>query len=364
MHFRFIVAGIFLYSASILFFDQQNDKSKQTVRLDSHSDSLREFIVTGVGDMMFGTDYPSARYLPPHDNPGSLLGCLEDTLRNSDITFGNLEGSFLDKGDPYKKCRDTNLCYLFRMPERYSNVLKDAGFDFLSLANNHFGDFGWTAEVRTMKLLDSMGIKYAGPPESRYAIIQKDSVKWGFCAFSTTAGSVNMNDTAETDGIVRDLARKCDLVIVSFHGGAEGSDYQHVTRNSETFYGEDRGNVYEFAHRMIDCGADVVFGHGPHVTRAVEVYRNRFIVYSLGNFCTYGRFNITGPEGFAPVIKVHLNRTGGFISGKIIPVYQGEDGIVRIDPEKRVIKKIRDLVAEDFQDAGYTVSESGDIQNK
>ncbi len=108
---------------------------------------------------------------------------------------------------------------------------------------------------------------------------------------------------AEAEEIVRHLADTCDIVIVSFHGGAEGANYQHVTKDYEMYYTENRGNVYSFAHRMIDAGADVIFGHGPHITRAVEVYNERFIAYSLGNFCTYGRFNLSGPNGIAPVIK-------------------------------------------------------------
>jgi poly-gamma-glutamate capsule biosynthesis protein CapA/YwtB (metallophosphatase superfamily) len=364
MHLKYIVAGMFFYSAFILFFELPHESYNLTARPIPDSTVLKEYTVTGVGDMMYGTSFPSALYLPPHDNPEALIESIMDTVRSSDIIFGNLEGSFLNNGEPYKRCRDTTLCYLFRMPERYSSVLKDAGFNFVSLANNHFGDFGWKATSRTMKLLDSLGIKYAGPAESLYSVIQKDSVKWGFCAFSTTAGSVNMNDTAATDTIVRNLAKECDIVIVSFHGGAEGADYQHVTRKTEMFYGEDRGNVYEFAHRMIDCGADIVFGHGPHVTRAVEIYKQRFIDYSLGNFCTYGRFNITGPGGFAPVMKVKVDREGRFISGRIVPIYQGEDGIVRIDPENRAIRKIRELVNLDFTDAGFFVTESGEIYNK
>jgi poly-gamma-glutamate capsule biosynthesis protein CapA/YwtB (metallophosphatase superfamily) len=363
MHLKYILTGISLYSAIILFFDPPHEYHSYAASLIAQSYDSQEYTVTGVGDIMFGTEFPSSRYLPPHDNPESLIESIRDTIKNSDIAFGNLEGSFLNYGEPYKKCRDSNLCYLFRMPERYSAVLKYAGFDFLSLANNHFGDFGWRATLRTKTILDSLGIKYAGPIENSYVVLQKDSVKWGFCAFSTTVGSVNMNDTAATDIIVRELARTCDIVIVSFHGGAEGADYQHVTKQTEMFYSEDRGNVYEFAHRMIDCGADIVFGHGPHVTRAVEIYKERFIDYSLGNFCTYGRFNIIGPGGIAPVMRVKVDKEGKFLSGRIVPIYQGEDGIVRVDPEKRAIKKIRELVALDFPDANYSVTENGEIYN-
>ena len=311
--------------------------------------------------MMFGTLFPSPGYLPPGNNPYRLIENLIDTLRLSDITFGNLEGSFLDEGEPYKKCRDTSICYLFRMPEKYAGLLRDAGFNLISLANNHFGDFGWKAAARTKKLLDSLGIYFAGLTEHPYSIFRKDSVIYGFVAFAPTAGSVNLIDTAEAESIVKTLSEECDIVIVSFHGGAEGADFQRVPKTDEIFYGENRGNVYDFAHRMIDSGADVIFGHGPHVTRAIEVYKERFISYSLGNFCTYGRFNIQGPNGFAPVIKLKVDRTGKFLSGRIIPIYQGHDGLVRTDSLGRAVKKIRELVALDFSDTEVYVSDDGKI---
>ena len=310
---------------------------------------------------MFGTLFPSPGFLPPHNDPRLLIEHLLDTLRTSDITFGNLEGSFLNEGEPFKKCRDTTICYLFRMPENYAGLLPEAGFNLVSLANNHFGDFGWKAIARTRKLLDSLSINYAGLTEQPYTIFKKDSVIYGFCAFSPTAGSVDLNDTVAAEAIVKTLSEKCNIVIVSFHGGAEGADFQRVPKTHEIFYGEDRGNVYDFSHRMIDNGADIVFGHGPHVTRAVEVYKGRFISYSLGNFCTYGRFNILGPNGYAPVIKLKVDRAGKFLSGRIIPVYQGQDGSVRIDDQGRAIKKIRELVSIDFPDSEVNISDDGTI---
>jgi hypothetical protein len=317
--------------------------------------------IAGTGDIMFGSAYPSKSFLPPGNNSNRLIESLIDTLSSADLTFGNLEGSFLDYGEPYKWCRDTTLCYLFRMPERYSLTLGSAGFDMLSLANNHFGDFGWPAAKRTKSLLDSLGIYYAGPVEHPYSIFKRDSILYGFCAFSPTAGSVNLTDIKNAEYLVKFLADTCDIVIVSFHGGAEGSDFQRVPRSEEFFYGENRGNVYEFAHRMIDSGADIIFGHGPHVTRGIEVYRDRLICYSLGNFCTYGRFNISGPNGFSPIIKANVDRNGKFLSGRVIPVYQGQDGVVRYDTLRRVIKKIRELTSIDFPETQVSISEKGNI---
>jgi hypothetical protein len=153
-------------------------------------------------------------------------------------------------------------------------------------------------------------------------------------------------------------------VIVSFHGGAEGAEFQNVPKINEIFNGESRGDVYNFAHTVIDNGADVVFGQGPHVPRAIEVYKDRFISYSLGNFCTYGRFNLAGPNGLAPIAKINVDTTGKFLSGRIIPCYQPWPGGVKIDSNKRVINKIRELMAIDFPDAVITVSDNGEISYK
>ena len=296
----------------------------------------RQVTIAGVGDIMLGTSYPSARYLPPANNPELLLADVADSLRSADVLFGNLEGAFLNEGQPVKTCRDSANCYLFRMPEKYSNALKYAGFDVLSIANNHFNDFGLPAVRKTRHLLDSLGIFYAGLTTVPYVIFEKDSITYGFCAFAPNAGTVNINDVAGAEAIVKTLSSQCDIVIVSFHGGAEGADFQRVPRTSETYKGENRGNVYDFAHRMIDSGADVVFGHGPHVTRATEVYKNRFIAYSLGNFCTYGRFNLSGPNGIAPLVMLRVDTSGRFLSGRIVPVFQAGNG-VRVEDRKSVV---------------------------
>ena len=321
----------------------------------------RQIVITGVGDIMLGSSFPSVKGLPPHDNPHLLLESVADTLSSSDITFGNLEGAFLNNGDPSKKCKDTTLCYLFRMPERYISALTATGFDILSLANNHFGDFGIRARERTKAILDSAGIYYGGLIEHPWSVFKKDSIIYGFCAFAPNAGTVNINELKEAGEIVRKLADTCDIVIVYFHGGAEGADFQNVPRIHEIFHGEDRGDVYDFAHTMIDNGADVVFGSGPHVTRGLEVYKERFVSYSLGNFCTYGHFNLAGPNGIAPIVKINVDTEGKFLSGRIIPIYQPWPGGVKIDSNRLVIKKIRELNSKDFPDSVVTVSENGQI---
>jgi hypothetical protein len=361
------LTNLFLLKLFILFcyadgYGKSNEPSDSGIV--KNSPSPRNILITGVGDIMLGTSFPSSRFLPPNNNPYALLETVAGSLAASDITFGNLEGPLLDHGDPVKQCRDTTKCYLFRTPENYITALTSSGFNLLSLANNHFGDFGIKGRNRTKAILDSVGIYYAGLTENPWSIFSKDSIIYGFCAFAPNVGTVNINDLSKAGEIVRMLADTCDIVIVSFHGGAEGADYQHVPRKSEIFYGENRGDVYNFAHNMIDNGADIIFGHGPHVTRAIEVYKDRFICYSLGNFCTYGRFNLRGPNGIAPMIKINVDEKGRFLKGRIIPVYQPWPGGVRIDTNLRVINKIRELIAVDFPDSVISISDNGEINYK
>ncbi len=313
----------------------------------------------GVGDIMFGTNFPNASYLPANDDCFSLLRPLFDTLSNADVTFGNLEGCFLDDGPVVKKCKDTTKCYAFRTPVRYASCLDSAGFDFVSLANNHAADFGAKGLQSTNQILSALGIESAGLKSAPVCTIERNGWTIGLCAFSPNKGTCDINQTAAAKAIVKSLKQQCDVVVVSFHGGAEGADYQHVPRKKEVFYGENRGNVYQFARDMIDAGADVILGHGPHVTRAIDKYKGRFIIYSMGNFCTYGRFNLRGPNGIAPIVKLWLKPDGELHKAQIIPVSQGEEIGVRYDSQKRVLDKIEQLTRTDIPELEFSIDDDG-----
>ena len=119
--------------------------------------------------------------------------------------------------------------------------------------------------------------------------------------------------------------------------------------------------MYAFSHTLVDAGADIIFGHGPHVTRAVEVYKNRIIAYSLGNFCTYARFSLRGDNGLAPLLKVFTNAEGNFLYGEITPIIQLGAGGPSIDTQGRVIRRLIDLTKKDFPDVPIMIDEAGII---
>lgn len=303
--------------------------------------------IAAVGDIMLGTAYPDSSFLPKY-NAFRLFKPLQPYLQNADVSFGNLEGTLTDDLSQVKECKTNGRCYFFAMPTAYSASLKNAGFDVLSLANNHLNDFGYVGRKSTKRSLRSQGIRFAGLAECPVDTFTRDGIKYGFCAFAPNAGTLSIKDIRKAKRIVHYLDSISDVVIVSFHAGAEGVEGQNITREKEFYIGEDRGNVYEFAHKMIDAGADVLLGHGPHVTRAVEVYKNRFITYSMGNFCTYSCVSVAGQCGIAPLFHIYTTGKGEFLKAQIIPTFQQKYQPPRYDNHRRAISVIQRLTKTDF----------------
>eukprot|EP01133_Synstelium_polycarpum_P013144 gene13144-15452_t len=356
-----IAAFIFLISCTgntAAVVQQQEDKSDtvKAVKKDTIS-------IAAVGDMMLGSAYPDPSGLPPDDAINSFKAVAEDL--KGDVIFGNLEGCFLDKGKS-AKCGNakSNSCFAFRMPERYAGIYKQAGFNVLSVANNHVGDFGLPGRKRTAAILDSLQINYAGLTSHPFALFEKDSIKYAFCAFAPNENTVSINKIDSAKALVSKLKAQADIVIVSFHGGGEGAKFEHVPRRNEIFYKENRGNVYAFAHAVIDAGADVVLGQGPHVTRAAEVYKNKFIAYSLGNFCTYGMFSLKGPNGFAPLLQLKLNAKGDFLYAKVISVKQDRINRLTKDENYTAFRKMESLTKADFPESQLLFTEDQQIRLK
>lgn len=314
--------------------------------------------VAAVGDMMLGTSYPTNYTLPPDSARNSFATVIPE-LKNNDIVFGNLEGTLLDGGKPsaYKKKLET--AYLFRMPTGYGQVFKDAGFNLISLANNHITDFGDDGVNSTMHTLDSLGIHYAGLESRPDTVFTIKGIRYGFCAFAPNAHTVPILLLDNAAKIISALKQRADVVIVSFHGGAEGAQYEHVPRAMESYIHEKRGDVYAFAHNAIDAGADLVLGNGPHVSRAMELYKGRLIAYSLGNFCTYKSVSVAGVCGLAPLLKVKLNKKGEFLNGRLVAFRQTHaEGLIR-DTTNKVIARIKALTDADFPESGLVIGEDG-----
>lgn len=317
--------------------------------------------ITAVGDIMMGTNFPDDRRAP--DDGISLLKAITPILKDADITFGNLEGVLLEGGEAAKKCKNSTSCYVFRSPPYYAKYLKTAGFDVLSLANNHARDFGEEGRTASMQALDAAGLHHTGRVDD-IAQWQVKGITVTWIAYAPFGGSYDLLDIPLAEKQVKELAKNSDLVFVSIHAGAEGKDVKHVPFKNEMFYGEDRGDVVKFSHAVIDAGADLVIGHGPHVPRAMELYKNRLIAYSLGNFLTYQGIRITGDNGVAPVLNVTLSSDGEFKQGQIISARQYRPQGTQVDKTHEAAKIIQELTQSDFPKTSLYFSKNGRITPK
>lgn len=315
-----------------------------------------------VGDMMIGTAFPEGA-LPPNGGADSFAS-VRDLLRDADTTFGNLEGPLCDSTAPSLKCKPDaapGSCYAFRSPTAYVKWYQDAGFDVVSTANNHAVDFGEECRLETERALTGANILFSGRPGT-IARWEKNGLKLALIGFHTSSSGHLLTDTATATALVAGLTSEADIVIVSFHGGAEGGKATRVPVGGETFYGEDRGDLRLFTHAVIDAGADLVLGHGPHVLRGMEVYKDRLIAYSLGNFATYGRFNLAGNQGIGAILDVTLARDGAFAAGRILGTRQEGEGVPRPDPENAAADLIRVLSEQDFQGTNVQIAQDGTLR--
>jgi poly-gamma-glutamate capsule biosynthesis protein CapA/YwtB (metallophosphatase superfamily) len=314
-----------------------------TAALDGGETVLR---LRAVGDIMLGTVDPPDHLAP--DDGAHLLDGVRDLMRDADLTFANLEGPLCDSGSSSKcKGKAPGRCYAFRSPTHYAAYLADAGLDLASTANNHAGDFGEECRRETEHTLDSIHVAWSGPKGTVGTAVVR-GLKVGLIAFHASNATNDLNDLPAARALVKQVKADHDLVLVSFHGGGEGPKYTHVVKGPERFYGENRGDLPAFAHAVIDAGADLVLGHGPHVLRAMEVYKGHLIVYSMGNFATYGRFELSGVQHVAAVVQVELARDGRFVRGRLFPTRQEGKGVPRPDEKGEAIRLLRKLGQEDF----------------
>ena len=312
--------------------------------------------IRAVGDVMLGTTVPEG-FLPPEDGQHSLDD-VADWLKDADLTFANLEGPLCDSGET-TKCKKTGSCYAFRCPTHYVKYLVDVGLDLASTANNHAGDFGDGCRRETEKTLDTAGITWSGAKGSIGIRSLPDGRKLALVGFHTSASVNDVNDLDAARAIVKQAKAAADLVVVSFHGGGEGTKANRVIKGPEKYLGENRGDLPAFTHAVIDAGADLVLGHGPHVLRGLELYKGHLIAYSLGNFATYGRFNLSGPLKIGAVLEVELSKDGKFVRGKLLPTEQEGQGIPHKDTQARAVKMAADLTLLDFPQTGVKVASDG-----
>ena len=279
----------------------------------------------------YGVDYP-------------FRNCM-DILKEADLCVGNLEGPITVDGEPFPEKE-----FVLKMPPGCQQGLKEANFLCVNLANNHIMDYGKEGLNATFQSLDSSNIKYFGAGDNRLnALIEASfDIKgqtFGFLGFSATFPMEfwATDSTAGTafpwkediERVIPECNEKYDNLIVSFHWSAElkeiPKDYQ-----------------IELAHKCIDLGADMIVGHHPHIAQSVEIYKNKPIFYSLGNFA-FASYSESADVGL--IVSADF-KDGDLSNVKVVPVnvYNTE---VNFNPaplkgEKRdkFLKRLRDISQE------------------
>ena len=309
-----------------------------------------------VGDTAMGT----TPELPP--SPQTYFEPIEGEL-SGDVVFGNLEGTLTDVSEDVK-CGDSEpgTCYAFRAPPEYAGYLREAGFNVMSLANNHSYDFGEAGQEETVGALHRAGIEPVGIP-GRTAFVKVGATKIAFLGFASYDYTNSLTDLEGARALIRKARKRADIVVVANHAGAEGSDAVHVTGETEIYLGEDRGNPEEFAHMAVEAGADLVLGSGPHVLRGMEIYRGRLIAYSLGNFSGFHNFGLDGLLSATVVLHATLGPDGAFRSGRLASVRMIEAGQPVPDPDGAGAALVEELSQDDFAPSkAIRVGEDGKIE--
>jgi hypothetical protein len=336
-----------------------------------------------VGDVNLGTStLPDG--VPPDTGRG--LFTRSRAALAGDLVVGNFEGVLADTGTS-EKCEqmrreaprrrgrahrpetvDTSAtvpgCYAFRTPTALAARLVDAGFTHLNLANNHANDYDTVGRESTERILDSLGIRPYGP----LGLIAIDTVRHGdsvtvvgLVGFATYSHSYDLLDITRSAAVVDSVRPLVDLLVITFHGGAEGARALHVPETAESLGREPRGDLRRWTRAVIDAGADAVIGHGPHVLRGIEFYQGKPVVYSLGNFLTYRGFNLAGPLGLTGVLQLEFAPDRRLRRARLVPMVQYPGEGPAPDPRRAALDQVRRLSADDFGASGARISEDGEI---
>lgn len=266
-----------------------------------------EVVVAAVGDIRVGG--PIGR-LAARFGVGDPVRRVRSWLK-ADFLLGNLECAVTERGTKADKT------WTFRAPPAELKILEDAGFDWLGLANNHVMDYGPEGLADTIAALKARGLTPLGAGSDAEAaraplFVEKNGLRIGVLAFTTTipdsnwAGpkkpGVSYADFARLPGWIGDAKKRCDVLLVFFHGGTELSETANQVQK-------------DFARIAVDAGADAVIGHHPHVVQPAEVRGNAVILYSLGNFLFVSP--TPGTER-ALIARLHLGK--GSVRAELVPI--------------------------------------------
>jgi len=298
--------------------------------------------IKAVGDVMPGSLTP-VKIIPP-DSGKIFVRSIKNYLSGADVCFGNFEGTLISGWEKPSKCteKDTARCYEFGIPVYLLTAVKQLGFNVMNLNNNHSADYGPNVYKLTQKYLNDNGIKTAG--RAGYAEIIINNKRIAVIGFGNGVAENQLQNINSAAAKIRNLKSKYDYVFVSFHGGTEGVSAVNMPDEIAAYHDGSSFSIIKFAHSAIDAGADLVLGHGPHVLRAMELYKGKLIAYSLGNFLTYGNFSLKGYCGIGGILEAELDKNGNFVKGQFIPTVQQGRGVPVYDNFCTSIKLMKRLM--------------------
>ena len=322
---------------------------------------LPTIALSATGDITLGED---GTY--PRGGARALLKGVRKHLRG-DVVLGNLE-TVLGDGTRARQlggaptCPEPpDPCFNFIAPAAFALGLRASGLTILNLANNHAFDFGRIGETMTIEALASARLRWTGKP-AQVTSLRASRIRVAVIGAAPYPWAQNLLDVPGTARLVRNAAHRAQVVIVTMHLGAEGAGADHVRPGMETFFGERRGDPVAFAHAMVDAGADLIVGHGPHVLRGLEWYRGRLIAYSLGNLSGFHTLSTAGALGIGAILHVRLRANGAFLDGKLTPIRLDPAGAPRLDPTRAAFVLLRQLSRADFGGRAVRITKTGSLR--
>lgn len=255
--------------------------------------------------------------------------------KSADYVFGNLEGVITERETSVKKYVP-GRSYAFRFPASIAKTLRDLPVHALTIANNHSNDYGPEGFRDTEVYLTEVGIALTGLKGS-YSVRTISGKRVALVGFGFYARHNDINQIDQAIALVKKVRDLADLLIVTFHGGAEGAGAALLQDNVEIFFGEERGDPRRFAKAVIRAGADIVVGHGPHVVRAAECVSGKPVIHSLGNFVSAGGLNIRKLANVTVFLEAIFAADNNFKGVRLIPATFGEDRLPRFDPTGRAV---------------------------
>ncbi len=294
------------------------------------------------------------------DPDEATLAAVRPFFRRADLAIANLEGTLAETGSARCLASPEAGCFVFRASPGWAATLRRAGLTDLNVANNHALDYGLEAQRETLAALHGEHLAYDGLP-GQITFLRAGPVRVAVIGCAPYSWAQNLLDIPGSRALVREAARRAQVVIVYMHAGAEGTDAAHVSDSEETYLGEPRGNPVAFAHAMVDAGADLVFASGPHVLRAMEWYRNRLVAYSLGNLAGSHTLSTDGLLSDSALLRVKLDARGRLLAGSLIPLRLDAWGTPALDRQGASLRLIGSLSRQDFPANAMRVSATGHL---